>query len=107
MPTRPPRLSIIVPFYGVEQYLYECLQSLAEQTFRDFEVVMVDDESPDGCADIAREFALRDRRFRLVQQKNGASATPGTPAPGTHTPTRNSSRSSTATTSCPTTRTAS
>ncbi|MEU5581828.1 bifunctional glycosyltransferase family 2 protein/CDP-glycerol:glycerophosphate glycerophosphotransferase [Streptomyces huasconensis] len=71
MPTRPPRLSIIVPFYGVEQYLYECLQSLAEQTFRDFEVVMVDDESPDGCADIAREFALRDRRFRLVQQKNG------------------------------------
>lgn len=66
-----PRLSIIVPFYGVEEYLFDCLQSIAEQTFRDFEVVLVDDESPDGSADIAREFVARDPRFRLVSQRNG------------------------------------
>jgi len=56
--------------YKVEAYLRECLVSLASQTFTDFEVVLVDDGSPDGCADIAAEFAARDPRFRLVRQQH-------------------------------------
>lgn len=65
-----PELSIVVPFYGVERYFAECLESIANQTFRDFEVIMVDDGSLDGCAVIAKAFAARDRRFHLVQQEN-------------------------------------
>ncbi|MGW0393712.1 CDP-glycerol glycerophosphotransferase family protein [Streptomyces sp. NPDC003042] len=66
----PPRLSIVVPVYNVELYLDECLESIAAQTFDDFEVVMVDDGSTDGSAAIAEAFAARDERFRLVLQKN-------------------------------------
>ncbi|MGK5550551.1 CDP-glycerol glycerophosphotransferase family protein [Actinomadura kijaniata] len=63
-------LSVVVPFYNVEDYLGECLESLANQTLRDIEVVMVDDGSPDGSAVIAKSYADRDPRFRLVQQDN-------------------------------------
>lgn len=66
----PPRLSIVVPSYNVELYLDECLESLAAQTFDDFEVVIVDDGSTDSSAVIAEAFAERDKRFRVVLQKN-------------------------------------
>ncbi|MFF5449407.1 CDP-glycerol glycerophosphotransferase family protein [Streptomyces sp. NPDC012888] len=65
-----PRLSIVVPVYNVELYLDECLDSLAAQTFSDFEVVMVDDGSTDSSAVIAKAFAAKDKRFRLVMQEN-------------------------------------
>ncbi|MQY07507.1 bifunctional glycosyltransferase/CDP-glycerol:glycerophosphate glycerophosphotransferase [Actinomadura macrotermitis] len=65
-----PTLSVVVPFHNVEDYFLQCLESLAAQTFADFEVVMVDDGSPDGSAVIAKAFAARDPRFRLVQQDN-------------------------------------
>lgn len=65
-----PRLSVIVPIYNVEVYLPACLDSLAAQTFKDLEVIMVDDGSPDGSADIAKDYAERDPRFRLVQKEN-------------------------------------
>ncbi|MDL4773220.1 bifunctional glycosyltransferase/CDP-glycerol:glycerophosphate glycerophosphotransferase [Actinomadura xylanilytica] len=65
-----PELSIVVPFYNVEDYLEECLASLAGQTLTDIEVVMVDDGSPDGSVLIAEEQAARDARFVLVQQEN-------------------------------------
>ncbi|WP_461027548.1 glycosyltransferase family 2 protein, partial [Streptomyces sparsus] len=65
------RLSVVVPLYNVETYLEECLESLAVQTLRDIEVVMVDDGSTDSSAEIAAEFAARDERFRLVRQSNG------------------------------------
>lgn len=65
-----PRLSVIVPIYDVEPYLAACLESLACQTWRDVEVVMVDDGSPDAAAEIAGRFAERDHRFRLVRQAN-------------------------------------
>ncbi|WP_067489254.1 bifunctional glycosyltransferase/CDP-glycerol:glycerophosphate glycerophosphotransferase [Actinomadura hibisca] len=63
-------ISIVVPFHNVERYLAECLESLAAQTHRDLEVIMVDDGSPDGSAVVAKTFAHRDERFRLVQQDN-------------------------------------
>lgn len=66
----PPRLSIVVPVYNVELYLDECLESIAAQTFDDFEVVIVDDGSTDESAVIAKNFAERDQRFRVVLQKN-------------------------------------
>jgi CDP-glycerol glycerophosphotransferase len=70
VPTMPLRLSVVVPVYNVEDYLEECLRSLADQSLRDLEVVMVDDGSTDGSAAIARRFAAEDARFRLVSQSN-------------------------------------
>lgn len=66
-----PLVSVVVPIYNVERYLADCLESLAQQTHRELDVVMVDDGSTDSSADIARRFAERDERFRLVQQPNG------------------------------------
>ena len=66
-----PRISVVVPVYNVEQYLRDCLESLAAQTFEDIQVVMVDDGSTDGSAAIAQSFADRDPRFTLVSQANG------------------------------------
>ncbi len=63
-------LSIVVPFYGVEAYIGECLESLRAQTFTDFEVIMVDDGSPDRSRDIAERYAETDSRFKLVVQEN-------------------------------------
>jgi glycosyltransferase involved in cell wall biosynthesis len=65
-----PRLSVVVPFYNVEDYIGDCLDSLARQTFDDFEVILVDDGSRDGSAQIAKSFCERDNRFRLVTQEN-------------------------------------
>ncbi|MFD3699175.1 CDP-glycerol glycerophosphotransferase family protein [Streptomyces sp. NPDC058646] len=66
----PPRLSIVVPVYNVELYLDECLESIAAQTFEDFEAILVDDGSTDASAVIAKAFAARDKRFRVVMQEN-------------------------------------
>lgn len=65
-----PLLSVVVPFYNVEAYLEPCLESLARQTLSDLEVIMVDDGSTDSGATIAKNFAEKDSRFRLVQQHN-------------------------------------
>ncbi|MGW4694221.1 glycosyltransferase family 2 protein, partial [Kitasatospora cineracea] len=65
-----PRLSVVVPIYNVERYLEECLDSIAAQTFADFECVMVDDGSKDSSAAIAEAYAAKDSRFRLVRQVN-------------------------------------
>ncbi|MBX6166950.1 MAG: glycosyltransferase [Thermobispora bispora] len=65
-----PRLSVIIPIYDVEPYLAGCLASVAAQTWQDIEVVMVDDGSPDGSAEIAAAVAARDDRFRLIRQAN-------------------------------------
>jgi CDP-glycerol glycerophosphotransferase len=64
------RVSVVVPVYNVAPYLDTCLESLAQQSFGDIEVVMVDDGSTDASAEIAERFAARDSRFRLVQQAN-------------------------------------
>ncbi|MGW0791831.1 bifunctional glycosyltransferase/CDP-glycerol:glycerophosphate glycerophosphotransferase [Streptomyces sp. NPDC002911] len=65
-----PRLTVVVPLFNVEQYLGACLESLAGQTMADLEVVMVDDGSTDGSADVAMDFSRRDTRFKLIRQKN-------------------------------------
>ncbi|MFF3937572.1 bifunctional glycosyltransferase/CDP-glycerol:glycerophosphate glycerophosphotransferase [Streptomyces phaeofaciens] len=61
-----PRFSIIVPCFKVQGFLRECLDSLLTQSYRDFEVIAVDDRSPDGCGAILDEFAARDARVRVL-----------------------------------------
>jgi CDP-glycerol glycerophosphotransferase len=68
---RGPEISVIVPFYNVEAYLAECLDSILEQDFEDFEVLLVDDGSPDGSREIAERYAARDGRLRVITRENG------------------------------------
>ncbi len=68
---RPPAISVIVPFYNVEEYLAECLDSLLAQDFGDVEVLLVDDGSPDGSRAIAEDYVRRDPRVRLLTRPNG------------------------------------
>ncbi|MDL4814843.1 bifunctional glycosyltransferase/CDP-glycerol:glycerophosphate glycerophosphotransferase [Actinomadura opuntiae] len=62
-----PKISVVVPFRTAEDHLAGCLESLAGQTLRDLEVIMVDDGAGEGAAAVAKRFADRDGRFRLVQ----------------------------------------
>ncbi len=64
------KLSVVVPFFNVEPYFLPALESVAGQTMDDLEVIMVDDGSADGSTAIAKSFAARDPRFRLIQQDN-------------------------------------
>lgn len=66
-----PRISVIVPIYKVEPYLRKCVDSILSQSFRDFELILVDDGSPDHCGEICDEYAKTDDRIRVIHQKNG------------------------------------
>jgi len=65
-----PRISVVVPIFNVERYVTDCLESLAQQTEHDLDVIMVDDGSTDSSASIAQAFAEGDDRFRLIHQPN-------------------------------------
>ncbi len=70
-----PKVSIIVPVYGAEAYLSDCVESILAQTYASFEVILVDDGSPDRSGEICDEFAARDSRVRVIHQANaGVSA---------------------------------
>lgn len=69
-----PRLSIVIPCYRVAEYLPRCLDSLAAQTFRDYEVIAVDDGSPDDTGAVLDAYAARDARIRVIHQPNGGVA---------------------------------
>ncbi|MGO5048687.1 glycosyltransferase family 2 protein [Dysosmobacter sp. Sow4_B12] len=64
-------ISVIVPVYKAEPYLRKCVDSILGQTFADFELILVDDGSPDGCPVICDEYAERDRRIHVIHQENG------------------------------------
>ena len=64
-------LSIIVPVYKVESYLARCVDSILAQTVSDFELILVDDGSPDRCGAICDEYAARDPRVRVIHKENG------------------------------------
>ena len=66
-----PKISIIIPMYGVEKYLRRCLDSVQNQTFKDWQAICVDDGSPDKSGEIAEEYASRDKRFIVVHKENG------------------------------------
>ncbi len=69
-----PQISVVVPIYKVEKYLPACLDSILAQTFKDFEVILVDDGSPDNCGAIADDYATRDERIRVIHKQNAAVA---------------------------------
>ncbi len=69
------KFSIIVPVYGVERYLDECMRSILSQTYTDFEVILVDDKSPDNCPAMCDEYAKTDSRVRVIhKEKNEGPA---------------------------------
>lgn len=70
------KFSIIIPFYNVEENIRKCLDSIENQTFKDFEVLCVDDCGTDSSVDIVREFVEKDNRFKLLrhEQNKGVSA---------------------------------
>ena len=63
--------SIIVPIYKVEEYLPQCIESVLQQTFPDFELILVDDGSPDRCGEICEEYAQNDARIKVLHKENG------------------------------------
>lgn len=65
-----PTITIIVPSYNVEPYISRCLKSIKDQSFSNFEVIVVDDGSTDNSSEIAEQFALKDSRFKVVRQEN-------------------------------------
>lgn len=64
-------VSIIVPVYNVEQYLHECVDSILAQTYKNIEVILVDDGSPDRCPQICDEYKKIDSRIRVIHKANG------------------------------------
>lgn len=65
-----PLISIIVPVYKVEKYLPACIDSILAQTYKNFELILVDDGSPDNCGEICDKYAQTDNRIKVIHQKN-------------------------------------
>ena len=65
-----PKVSVIIPVYNVEAYLKQCLDSVINQTLKDIEIILVDDESPDNCPKICDDYAKKDKRIKVIHQKN-------------------------------------
>ena len=66
-----PAISIVVPVYKVEAYLDKCINSILNQKFTDFELILVDDGSPDNCPAICDEYAEKDPRIKVIHKENG------------------------------------
>ncbi len=66
-----PLISVIVPIYKVEKYLDDCVQSLINQTYKNIEIILVDDGSPDNCGQMCDEYAAQDRRIKVIHKDNG------------------------------------
>jgi glycosyltransferase involved in cell wall biosynthesis len=66
-----PLVTVIVPVYKVEPYLRRCLDSIVNQTYRNLEIILIDDGSPDNCGVICDEYAEIDKRIKVIHKKNG------------------------------------
>ncbi len=64
-------ISIVVPIYKVEKYLEKCVESICNQTYRNLEIILVDDGSPDQCGAMCEEYASKDDRIKVIHKKNG------------------------------------
>lgn len=65
------KISVIIPVYNVEKYIVQCISSVLCQTYTDFEIILVDDGSPDRCPEICDEYAKKDKRITALHKKNG------------------------------------
>ena len=66
-----PLISVIVPIYNVEKYLVRCVDSIVNQTYKNLEIILVDDGSPDRCPQMCDDYAEKDSRIKVVHEKNG------------------------------------
>ncbi len=64
-------ISVIIPIYDVEQYLDECIESVTQQTYRNLEIILIDDGSPDNCPKMCDEWAKKDERIKVIHKENG------------------------------------
>ena len=71
MSTDSPKISIIVPVYKAEAYLHRCIDSILAQTFTDYELLLIDDGSPDNSGQICDDYAAKDTRIRVFHKENG------------------------------------
>ena len=65
-----PLVSVVIPVYNVEKYLRECVDSVINQTYRQIEIILIDDGSTDSGGDICEKYALIDSRIKLIHQEN-------------------------------------
>ncbi len=65
------KISVIVPVYNVEKYLEKCVKSIQNQTYKNLEIILVDDGSPDNCGKMCDEFAKEDSRVKVIHKENG------------------------------------
>ena len=65
------KISIIIPVYKVEEYLDECMQTVINQTYKNLEIILVDDGSPDRCPQMCDSYAEQDSRIKVVHKNNG------------------------------------
>lgn len=64
-------ISIVIPVYKVELYLEKCIESIINQTYKNLEIIIVDDGSPDNCPKICDEYAQKDNRIKVIHKENG------------------------------------
>ena len=67
-------ISVIVPVYNVEKYLNRCVDSIINQTYKNLEIILVDDGSPDNCGKICDEYAKKDKRIKVIHKENGGQS---------------------------------
>lgn len=64
-------ISVIIPIYGIERYVGLCIESVINQTYKNLEIILVDDGSPDRCPEICDLYAQKDKRIKVIHKKNG------------------------------------
>ena len=64
-------VSVIVPIYKVEKFLYKCIKTILQQSYKNLEIILVDDGSPDNCGKMCDEYATQDRRIKVIHKQNG------------------------------------
>ena len=69
-----PKISVIVPVYGVEKYIGNCIRTICGQTWKNLEILLIDDGSPDRCGEICEEWARKDSRIRVFHVENGGQS---------------------------------
>ena len=64
-------ITVVVPVYKVEEYIYKCVDSIINQTYKNLEIILVDDGSPDNCPKICDDYSKKDKRIKVIHKKNG------------------------------------
>jgi glycosyltransferase involved in cell wall biosynthesis len=82
-PTFHPDIAVIIPVYNAIQYLDECLNSIVSQTYRELEIILVDDGSTDGSEKVCDQWSAKDNRISVIHQSNSSEA--AARIPGFHT----------------------